>query len=103
MATAIFQTGGKQYRVQEGARLLVETIAGAAGEKVVFDQVLATFGDTAKIGTPLVAGAAVEAEILGQRQGEKLIVFKFKRRKRHRKKQGHRQRFTEVKVTAIRA
>jgi large subunit ribosomal protein L21 len=110
MATAIFRTGGRQYRVQEGARLLVDSIAGAAGDKVVFDQVLATFGDagsagaaaSAKLGKPLVAGAKVEAEILGQRQGDKLIVFKFKRRKRHRKKQGHRQRFTEVKVTAIR-
>lgn len=83
----------------------MDSIAGAAGDKVVFDQVLATFGDaasSAKLGKPLVAGAKVEAEILGQRQGDKLIVFKFKRRKRHRKKQGHRQRFTEVKVTAIR-
>lgn len=103
MATAIFKTGGKQYRVQEGARLLVASLPGAAGDKVVFDQVLATFGDAPKLGKPLVSGAKVEAEILGQRQGEKLIVFKFKRRKRHRTKAGHRQRYTEVKITAISA
>lgn len=101
MATAIFKTGGKQYRVQEGARLLVDTIAGNAGDKVVFDQVLATFGDQPKFGKPLLAGAKVEAEILGQRQGEKLIIWKFRRRKRSQTKNGHRQRYTEVKITAI--
>jgi large subunit ribosomal protein L21 len=61
MATAIFRTGGKQYRVQEGARLLVDSLAGNAGDKVVFDEVLATFNDQPKFGKPLLKGAKVEA------------------------------------------
>jgi large subunit ribosomal protein L21 len=101
MASAIFVTGGKQYRVSEGARLRIATIPGDAGDKVVFDQVLAIEGEKPIFGKPLIAGAKVEAEILGQRLAEKLIIFKFKRRKRYRRKNGHRQRLTEVKITGI--
>jgi large subunit ribosomal protein L21 len=103
MASAIFRTGGKQYRVAEGARLRIESIPGAAGEKVVFNEVLAIDGDQPKFGKPLLAGATIEAEILGQRLAEKIIVFKFRRRKRFRRKAGHRQRLTEVRITRISA
>lgn len=103
MAHATFKTGGKQFRATEGDKLRIPTILGEAGEKVTFDQVLAVDGDVVKIGKPMVAGAKVEAEILGQKLDKKIIVFKFKRRKRYRRKQGHRQKFTEVKVTGITA
>lgn len=103
MASAIFRTGGKQYRAAEGARLRVELLPGEAGDKVVFDEVLAIDGENPKFGTPLITGAKVEAEILGQRKGEKLIIFKFKRRKRYRRKAGHRQRLTEVEIKSISA
>lgn len=103
MAHVIFRTGGKQYRATEGDRLLISQIPGDAGQPVVFDEVLAIDGDNPKLGQPLVSGAKVSAEILGQRLGEKLIIFKFKRRKRYRRKNGHRQRYTEVKITGISA
>lgn len=103
MASAIIRTGGKQYRVAEGARLRIDLIPGDAGDKVTFDEVLAVEGENPQFGKPLVAGAKVEAEILGQRKGEKLIIFKFKRRKRYRRKAGHRQRLTEVQITSISA
>ncbi len=101
MAHAIFKTGGKQFRAAAGDRLRIPSISGEPGDKVTFGEVLFVEGDSPKIGKPLVSGATVEAEILGQRQDKKLIVFKFKRRKRYQRKNGHRQRFTEVKVTNI--
>jgi large subunit ribosomal protein L21 len=103
MAHAIFKTGGKQYRAAAGDRLRIPTIPGEAGQKVTFQDVLAIDGENPKFGTPLLAGAKVEAEILGQRQDKKLVIFKFRRRKRYQRKNGHRQRFTEVQITGISA
>ena len=101
---AIIKTGGKQYRVAEGETLRVEKL-NAEGENntVKFNQVLLVGGDEIKIGTPMVEGASVDAEILRQGRAKKIIVFKKKRRKGYHKKQGHRQAFTEVKITGINA
>jgi large subunit ribosomal protein L21 len=101
---AVIKTGGKQYRVAEGDVLNVETLAGEAGDTIAFDEVLAV-GDGAdiKIGTPIVEGAKVEAEILDQTRGEKIIVFKKKRRQGYRRTAGHRQNLTVVRVTGISA
>lgn len=101
MATAVIRTGGKQYRVSEGDTISVEKLEGDAGSKIEFGEVLAIGGDTPKIGKPLVSGAKVSGEIIAQGRGEKLIVFKFKRRKRYRRKNGHRQSLTHVKITGI--
>jgi large subunit ribosomal protein L21 len=100
---AVIKTGGKQYRVVEGQKLRVEKLSGSAGDKVTFNEVLLVGGNTPKIGRPFVSGAAVAAEITGQDRGEKIIVFKFRRRKNYRRKNGHRQWFTEVKITGITA
>lgn len=97
---AIIKTGGKQYRVTEGDTLRVEKL-NVEGTDVTFDQVLLVGGDEVKIGAPLVEGASVSAEILRQGRAKKIIVFKKKRRKGYHKKQGHRQAFTEVKITGI--
>ena len=99
---AVIKTGGKQYRVAEGQKLRVEKLAGNAGDKITFDEVLLVGGeDTPKIGQPLVKGASVAAEIVGQDRGKKIVVFKYKRRKNYRRKNGHRQPYTELKITGI--
>ncbi|MFO0661337.1 MAG: 50S ribosomal protein L21 [Polyangiaceae bacterium] len=100
---AVIKTGGKQYRVEAGARLRIEKIAGAPGDKVTFDEVLLIGGGEGapKIGQPKVTGAKVAATIVAQDRAKKLIVFKFRRRKNYRRKAGHRQPYTEVKVDAI--
>lgn len=98
---AVIKTGGKQYRVSEGQTLRVEKLPGAAGDKVTFSEVLMVAGETAKIGRPLVAGATVAAQITGQDRGKKLVIFKFRRRKNYRRKNGHRQPYTELKITGI--
>lgn len=98
---AVIQTGGKQYRVAEGDRLRVEKLAGDVGAKVTFDSVLLIGGASVKVGTPLVSGAKVSAEIVAQDRDKKVIVFKFRRRKNYRRKQGHRQPFTELKITGV--
>jgi large subunit ribosomal protein L21 len=103
MTSAIFRTGGQQYRVSEGDLLRIASLTGDVGEAVVFDEVLALAGDSVSIGQPLVAGAKVTAEIVEHGRGEKLVVFKFRRRKRYKRKMGHRQNFTAVKITAISA
>lgn len=101
---AIIKTGGKQYRVAEGETLRVEKLnAEGDSNTVKFDQVLLVGGDEVKIGTPMVEGASVDAEILRQGRAKKIIVFKKKRRKGYHKKQGHRQAFTEVRITGINA
>jgi large subunit ribosomal protein L21 len=100
---AVIKTGGKQYRVSEGQKLRVEKLPGSAGDKITFGEVLLVSGDTPKIGQPLIKGASVAAEITAQARGEKLIVFKFKRRKNFRRKNGHRQLYTELKITGISA
>jgi len=99
---AVIRTGGKQYRVSEGQTLQVEKLTGKPGDVVTFNEVLLLSGEEApKIGRPLVGGASVKAEILGQGRGEKLVIFKFRRRKNYRRKTGHRQPFTSVKITGI--
>jgi large subunit ribosomal protein L21 len=101
MAHAIIRAGGRQYRVAEGDVVKIDKLAGNPGDKVEFGEVLALGGDTPKFGKPTVSGAKVTAEIVRQDRDEKLVVFKFRRRKKFRRKQGHRQYFTEVKITAI--
>ena len=101
---AVVATGGKQYRVNEGDRVRVEKLGGEAGAKVVLDKVLMVGdGENSKIGAPMLNGAKVEAEIVDQGRGKKIVVFKFKKRKKYRKKQGHRQSFTELRITKITA
>jgi len=98
---AVIKTGGKQYRVSEGQLLRVEKLPGGKGDKVTFSEVLLVGGEEPKIGRPLVQGAAVAAEITAQDRGKKLIVFKFRRRKNYRRKNGHRQPFTALEITNI--
>jgi large subunit ribosomal protein L21 len=100
---AVFQTGGKQFRAEPGSRLRIPTLDVAAGEKVTFDHVLLAGdgSDTVKVGTPRVAGASVTAEVVRHGRGDKIIVFKRKRRKGYRKKQGHWQNFTEIRIEEV--
>ena len=98
---AIIKTGGKQYRVQENDVLKVEKLNAAVGETVTFDEVVAVGGDKLQVGTPLVEGCAVQAEVLEQGKNEKVIIFKYKAKKDYRRKNGHRQPYTLVKVTGI--
>jgi large subunit ribosomal protein L21 len=101
MKAAVIRTGGKQYRVAEGDTLDVELLAGKPGDSIEFSDVLALFGDAPKFGTPTISGAKVAGEIVEQDRGERLVVFKFKRRKRYKRKGGHRQYLTSVKITKI--
>jgi large subunit ribosomal protein L21 len=100
---AVIKTGGKQYRVSEGETLQVEKIAGNPGDEITFDEVLMVGGEdsTAKVGKPVVKGASVKAQIVAQDRDKKIIVFKMRRRKNFRKKQGHRQPYTQLKITGI--
>ena len=99
---AVFKTGGKQYRVAEGDVLRVEKLAAEEGGSVNFDQVLVVGeGDSVKIGAPYVKGGKVTATIQGQGRGNKVRIIKFRRRKHSRKQMGHRQAFTELKITGI--
>ena len=101
---AVIRTGGKQYRVAEGARLKVERLDAAEGDDVEFDQVLLVGeGDDVKIGTPLVEGGKVTGTVEAQGKGRKVEVVKFKRRKNYRRTKGHRQQFTQVRITNISA
>jgi large subunit ribosomal protein L21 len=99
---AVFSSGGKQHRVTEGEVVRVEKLAVDAGEEVVFDKVLLVAdGDAVSVGAPYVDGGKVTAEVMGNDRGKKLRVIKFKRRKDYLRRQGHRQWFTEVKITGI--
>ena len=100
---AVIATGGKQYKVAEGDTIRVEKLNAEAGSTYTFDQVLAVGGDSLKIGTPTVEGASVEAEVVGNGRAKKVIVYKYKAKKNERKKQGHRQPYTKVEITAITA
>lgn len=101
---AVIKTGGKQYRVKPGDILKVEKLDVEDGSQVEFDQVLMVSSDSGvKIGAPLVAGAKVTASIVGHGRGKKIRIIKFKRRKHHLKRQGHRQSFTQVQITDIAA
>jgi large subunit ribosomal protein L21 len=99
---AVIKTGGKQYRVQEGEVLKLEKLPADVGETVEFDQVLALKNDDGlKVGAPYVEGARVQGKVLGQGKGKKITVFKYKPKKNYRKKQGHRQPFTSVRIEKI--
>jgi large subunit ribosomal protein L21 len=103
---AVIQTGGKQYRVEPGKTVMVEKLAGDAGSKIVFDEVLLVSsgdGGSVTVGKPLVAGAKVTGEIVEQTRGAKLVVFKFRRRKNYVRRNGHRQDLTAVKIADIQA
>lgn len=101
---AVVRTGGKQIRVSPGEAVWVEKLPGAIGEQINLEEVLLLGGEgEPQIGSPQVAGARVVATITGQGLGEKLVVFKYKRRKRYRRKQGHRQSYTQIRVERIEA
>jgi len=99
---AVIKTGGKQYIVREGDVLRVEKLDVQEGADIAFDEVLAIGNDDGlKVGTPVVEGAKVEAKVLKHGKGKKIIVFKYKPKKNYRKKQGHRQLYTEVQISKI--
>jgi len=101
---AVIVTGGKQYKVAEGEYLKIEKLEIATGESVTFDRVLLVAnGDDVNIGAPVVAGATVKAEVISQGRHDKVRIIKFRRRKHHMKRMGHRQWFTEIKITGIQA
>ncbi len=99
---AVIKTGGKQHRVSEGETLSLEKIAGARGDEVIFNEVLMVADEgNIRVGTPLVEGAKVIGEIIEQKKGKKINVFRIKRRKGYHKKTGHRQQLTSMKIKTI--
>ena len=100
---AVFRTGGKQFRAEPGTRLRIPSLDVEPGDSVVFDQVLLAgdSDDAVHVGTPTLEGASVKAEVIRHGRGKKIIVFKRKRRKGYRRKQGHRQDFTEIRVDEV--
>ena len=99
---AIIETGGKQYRVSVGDRLAVEKLDAEPGSDIVFDRVLLVGGNGSNtVGAPLVSGASVSAQVEDQFRGEKIIVFKYKPKKRYRRRTGHRQSLTRIAITGI--
>lgn len=102
MTYAIIRTGGFQFKVEAGKTIRIPTLDAEVGSSVTFDEVLlGSDGTTVHTGAPLVAGASVSGEVVRHGKGDKIIVFKFKRRKNYARKQGHRQPFTEVKINDI--
>ena len=100
---AIIKTGGKQVKVEENDVIYIEKLDAEAGETVTFDEVLLIGGKTTKVGTPLLEGATVTAVVEKQGRGKKIIVYKFKKRKDYRRKQGHRQSYTKLTIQKINA
>lgn len=101
---AVIETGGKQHRVEEGETLRVEKLEVATGESINFDNVLMVAdGDKVAVGAPYVDGSKVSAEIVAHGRGDKVKIIKFRRRKHYRRTQGHRQWFTQIKITSIKA
>lgn len=99
---AVIQTGGKQYRVKSGEQLRIESLEAEVGASLTFDKVLMLGeGEAAKVGAPYVPGAAVQATVLAHGRGDKVRIFKMRRRKHYIKNQGHRQNFTEVRIDGI--
>jgi len=99
---AIIETGGKQYRVAEGDVLFIEKLDTDPGTKITFDRILAIFdGNTTHLGAPMLNGASVTAEVVKSGKAKKIIVYKMKRRKNYRRKQGHRQPYTQIKIGKI--
>lgn len=101
---AIIETGGKQYKVTEGDVLYIEKLSAEAGDAITFDKVLAVIdGDKATFGTPVVEGAKVEANVVKNGKGKKVMIFKYKPKKGYARRQGHRQPYTKVEIKAVRA
>jgi large subunit ribosomal protein L21 len=101
---AVIKTGGKQYRVSAGEKVRIETIEAEVGAEVVLDQVLMVGdGDKVSVGKPLIAGAAVKATVVSHGRGEKVRIFKHRRRKHYKKQAGHRQNYTEIQISGISA
>ena len=101
---AVIRTGGKQYKVAAGEKIKIEQIAADVGQEIVIDQVRAVGeGAELQVGTPLVAGASVRATVLAQGRHDKVRIFKMRRRKHYQKRQGHRQNFTEIEISAVSA
>ena len=99
---AVIKTGGKQYLVQPGDKIKIEKLEGEEGKEITFSEVLLLEKNKKlEIGTPVVKNAKVTAKVLGQVKGEKLIIFKYKPKKRYKRKIGHRQKFTEIEITSI--
>jgi large subunit ribosomal protein L21 len=99
---AVIKTGGKQYRVAAGDKLKIEKLPADVGSELLLDQVLMVGeGAAVKVGAPLVAGAAVKATVVGHGKGDKVTIFKLRRRKHYKKSQGHRQQYTEIEITGI--
>jgi len=99
---AVIKTGGKQYKVVAGEKIKIEQIAAEVGQEIVIDQVLAVgSGAELKVGTPLVEGASVTATVLSQGRHDKVHIFKMRRRKHYQKRQGHRQNYTELQISAV--
>ncbi len=98
---AVIKTGGKQYRVAANETVQIEKLAGEAGESVTFGEVMMLGGDQPQVGAPLLDGASVIGEIVGQKRARKVIVFKKRRRQNYRRTRGHRQEFTLVRITDI--
>ncbi|MCF6138089.1 50S ribosomal protein L21 [Pseudalkalibacillus berkeleyi] len=98
---AIIETGGKQFRVEEGQELFIEKLDAEAGETITFDRVLMVGGDDVKVGSPNVDGATVTAKVEKQGRNKKVVVYKFKPKKNYRRKQGHRQPYTKVVIDKI--
>ena len=101
--TAIIETGGKQYKVAEGDVLFIEKLGVEAGDEVKFDKVLAILGDEPKFGAPVVEGASVDASVVKNGKGKRVVVFKYKPKKGYRLRQGHRQPYTKVEIKKINA
>ena len=98
---AVIETGGRQYQVKVGDKVKVEKLNVEEGDLVTFDRVLAIGGEEIKIGTPVISGAKVEAKVLANGKGKKVITYKYKAKKNERTKKGHRQPFTLVEITNI--
>ena len=99
---AVIKSGGKQYRVESGAQVRVESLAADVGAAVAFEEVLLVGnGDKVKVGAPLVSGAKVKATVVSHGRGDKVKIFKLRRRKHYQKTQGHRQNYTEVRIDEI--
>lgn len=98
---AVIEAGGKQHRVTEGETLKLEKIEAATGDAIEFDRVLMVGGEETRVGTPIVEGAKVTAEVIDHGRHKKVHIVKFNRRKHHRKQMGHRQWYTEVRITGI--
>ncbi|MDR3314679.1 MAG: 50S ribosomal protein L21 [Oscillospiraceae bacterium] len=104
MAYAIFETGGKQHKVEVGQALFVEKLEVEEGAEITFEKVLAVSGDESlTVGSPYVAGAVVKAKLLKHGKGKKIIVFTYKAKKNYKRKQGHRQPYSQIEITAIEA